>query len=434
MSHQNSSHQVDACGIIIDYSERINFAFQQNSIPVIRRLEILNNSEADWYHVSCRINALPNWSESINLDIAHIPAGTAYTFTDVPLKLDLDFLAKLSERVLGELRVELWTSEKQALDEAPPLSKVFEQSYPVEVYAYDEWTGLRTLPEILGAFVTPNLAVVEQLLSNATQLLGKRTQSSSLDGYQANSKKRVYSILDAIYDSVREQSISYSNPPASFENTGQRIRFGTQMLKSKLGTCLDLSLFFAGLIEQAGLHPLILMHHGHAYVGCWLIDDSFSDAATDDLQLIRKRKDLEEIIVFESTLVCDGKNSDFRQAVAAAQVHLNQDAAFESAIDIYRCRSSRIHPLPLERNDGGVDVQKAHEARKVTISATTSRASNIEFRDDLEIDNSSQGPVGRIEHWKQKLLDLTLNNRLLNFKESKQTIPLLCPQPEHRGF
>ena len=84
--------------ISIDYTKRINFAFQQNSIPIIRRLEIQNNTELDWYHVSCRLSAQPAWTESHNVEIAHIPAGTAFSLTDIPIKLEIDYLAKLSER------------------------------------------------------------------------------------------------------------------------------------------------------------------------------------------------------------------------------------------------------------------------------------------------------------------------------------------------
>lgn len=36
-------------------------------------------------------------------------------------------------------------------------------------------------------------------------------------------------------------------------------------------------------------------------------------------------------------------------------------------------------------------------------------------------------PLGRVARWAQKLLDLTLGNRLLNLKDSKKIIPLLCP-------
>ena len=420
------------CRVSVDYSERINFAFQQNSISILRRIEIQNDSDKDWFEVSCQIKVQPGWADALRLEIAHIPAGTTYTLTDVPLKLGIDYLAALSERVRGEIRIEIWASECVAAPDASSAAvKIDERTYPVDVYAYDEWTGLRSLPEILAAFVTPNLAVIEQLLSNTTQILGQRTPSSALDGYQAKSKKRVYAILDAVYDAIREQSICYSNPPASFEKTGQRVRFGTQMMQSKLGTCLDLSLLFAGVLEQAGLHPLILMHKGHSYVGCWLIEDSFSDPATDDLQSVRKRKELEELLVFESTLVCDGKGADFRQAVTAAQAHLALDDVFEYAIDVFRCRSSRIHPLPLERNEGGVDVQKAHQKQANVVDMTASRARDVEFKDALSVDGIPKTPEGRIDHWKQQLLDLTLRNRLLNFKETKQTIPLLCPQPEH---
>tara|TARA_R100000027_G_scaffold61323_1_gene52621 strand:+ start:6664 stop:12570 length:5907 start_codon:yes stop_codon:yes gene_type:complete len=416
----------------LEYSERINFAFQQNSIPVLRRIDIVNTSEEDWHDVECLIKTVPEWAETYRLVISHIPAGASYALNDVPLKLDLEYFAKLSERVRSEIQIEVLGSEQPPCegDAERELQSLSRESFPVEVYAYDEWTGMRSLPEILAAFVTPNLAVVEQILSNAAQILGKRTSSSALDGYQAKSKKRVYEILDAIYDALREQGINYSNPAASFETTGQRIRFGTQILKSRLGTCLDLALLFASIIEQSGLHPLILMHRGHAYVGCWLVGESFSDPAMDDLQSIRKRRDLEDLIVFESTLICEGKAADFNQAVMAAQPHLMLDDVFEAAIDIYRCRSSRIRPLPLERNDGGVDVQKAQEVRKVEIATGRSRANEVEFREELSVDNLPQTPEGRVDNWKQQLLDLTLRNRLLNFKESKQTIPLLCPKPE----
>lgn len=424
--------QPATCSVNVDYSDRVNFAFQQNAIPVLRRLEIHNNTEEDWHNVSCHFSAQPGWAEPHSQEILHIPAGTTYTLTDIPLPLDIDYLTKLSERVRGVIRIELWVSEKPIEGEDTPKSnKINEQNYPVDVYAYDEWTGLHTLPDILAAFVTPNLSVVEQLLSNTARLLDERTESSALDGYQANSKKRVYAILDAIFDSIREQSIRYSNPPASFEKTGQRVRFGTQIMQSKLATCLDLTLLFSSVIEQAGLNPIILMHKGHSYVGCWLIEDSFSDPATDDLQSIRKRKELEELIVFETTLVCDGKGADFTQAISAAQAHIYLDDIFEYAIDINRCRSSRIRPLPLDRNDTGVDIQKAHKANANNVPTKNTRALEIEFREEIDLEAVEKTSESRVDHWKQQLLDLTLRNRLLNFKETKQTIPLLCPKPEH---
>ncbi len=36
---------------------------------------------------------------------------------------------------------------------------------------------------------------------------------------------------------------------------------------------------------------------------------------------------------------------------------------------------------------------------------------------------------GRVNKWKSKLLDLTLRNRLLNFKQTHANVKLICPDP-----
>jgi Protein of unknown function (DUF4011) len=40
---------------------------------------------------------------------------------------------------------------------------------------------------------------------------------------------------------------------------------------------------------------------------------------------------------------------------------------------------------------------------------------------------SIETPGTRLEHWRRKLLDLSLRNKLLNFRETKKNIPILCP-------
>ena len=45
----------------------------------------------------------------------------------------------------------------------------------------------------------------------------------------------------------------------------------------------------------------------------------------------------------------------------------------------------------------------------------------------VTLDEAPQTPKGRIERWQRKLLDLSLRNRLLNFRDSKQTVPFRCP-------
>ena len=42
------------------------------------------------------------------------------------------------------------------------------------------------------------------------------------------------------------------------------------------------------------------------------------------------------------------------------------------------------------------------------------------------VDEKPTTSRGRIDRWQRKLLDLTLRNKLLNFKPTQQTIPIVC--------
>ena len=39
----------------------------------------------------------------------------------------------------------------------------------------------------------------------------------------------------------------------------------------------------------------------------------------------------------------------------------------------------------------------------------------------------TEEPLDRLERWKRRLLDLSLRNKLLNFKAGKTAIELICP-------
>lgn len=419
----------------MEVMRRLNFAFQQNAIAVVRRLELVNTGELTLTDIEIELKPCPAWGEVCRIDLARLAAGDVFELKDVALDLDLAYLSELSERVRGELQVTVRgrtaESERTGSPAEPAERDVLHQTrMELEVFAYDEWIGLVGFAEILAAFVTPNIGYVDALLDRTADLLGNHTGSSALDGYQQKSKARVYQILECIYGALQEQEIRYCNPPASFEKSGQRIRFGEQIRQLRLATCLDLTLLFAAAMEASGLRPIILMHEGHSYAGCWLVEESFAEPVCDDLQTIRKRVELEEIVVFETTRCCAGNSGNFSHAVAAAQPHLKKDAIFECAIGIYRSRCAGIRPLPLQRGAVGIDRDAALSARRRNQTDTHRLISEREFRSDADADAMRLTPAGRVEHWRQQLLDLTLRNRLLNFKESKRTVPLLCLQPE----
>ena len=202
-------------------------------------------------------------------------------------------IAELNEKVAGWLKVEM-------LDGHEVVQSITE---PITLLARNEWCGLVALPEILAAFVLPNDPVVMTILSRASDVLKEATGRSGLNGYQDKSRKRAWEQVASIYKAIGELGIRYINPPASFETSGQKVRFPSEIVSQRFGTCLDLALLFAACCEQSGLRPFVFIHDGHAYAGCWLEARSLPEPAGDDLQQVRKFEADDLIAVFELSLI-----------------------------------------------------------------------------------------------------------------------------------
>src|SRR3546814_7999822 len=126
------------------------------------------------------------------------------------------------------------------------------------------------MPELLAAFVMPNDPAVSRLLKEASEILRRPGKDPWLEGYQQKSRKRVWEIAAAIRAAATQRRIACSEPPASFERSGQRIRIPGEVLDNGLATCLDTAVLFASALEQIGLRPLIAFTEGHAICGLWL--------------------------------------------------------------------------------------------------------------------------------------------------------------------
>ncbi len=173
-----------------------------------------------------------------------------------------------------------------------------------------------------------------------------------------------------------------------------------------------------------------MLTEGHAFVGLWLQDEDFSSAAVDDRQLLRKRRDLQDLILVETTLLTHTPPAGFPAATArgGGQVEDDAPAALEVAIDVRRCRRRGIRPMDLgEGRPGGI----APAAPTAPINQPIAPPPSL--GDDEKrppVDEAPETPVGRLERWKRKLLDLTLRNKLLNFKPGTGSVALECVSPE----
>ena len=320
----------------LSYDHAINYAFQQNAIPVVKELRLQNDGTAR-KDLVLRVTTEPAFAAPVEVRLQGIEADGEFRVVPLDLKLSHDFLAGLNEKVAGWLKVEL-------VEGGETVQSITE---PITLLARNEWCGLVALPEILAAFVLPNDPAVMSILGRAADLLKESTGRSSLNGYQDKSRKRAWEQVAAIYKAIGELDIRYINPPASFENSGQKVRFPSEIVSQRFGTCLDLALLFAACFEQAGLRPFVFIHDGHAYAGCWLEERSLPEPAGDDLQHVRKLAADEFITVFETTTIADGNAGTLTDAERLAGPHLHTDRPFRLALDVQAARSTRIHPLPI---------------------------------------------------------------------------------------
>lgn len=220
------------------------------------------------------------------------------------------------------------------------------------------------------------------------------------------------------------RSLVYANPPGSFEQVGQKTRRAGTVLGDGLATCLDTSLLFASCLEAVGLNAVVVMTAGHCFAGVWLVKKSFKKLVERDCGELRKAIAAKELIVFETTLVTHHPPARFPDAVttAIAAVSEEKEHEFVAVVDVSRARMSQILPLASHRERKDV-VSDESEAGPPPLPA----APGYDASPAAQAEERPRTPAGRIERWQRKLLDLSLRNRLLNFRPSRQAVPVLCP-------
>ncbi len=406
--------------IAFSLDSKTSFAHQQNGIPFIRDLKITNDSPEPLEDIELVISSDPEFTNRKTIQLQRLGVAEFFTAEAVDVPLSGTYLSAVQEATVARVTIEALSSKGLSLGSF---------SSNIQLLAFDQWAGVSSLPEILAAFSQPNHPAVERILRSASELLSANGKQSSLEGYQSRDRKRVWEIVSAIYGAVANLRLTYSNPPASFEHTGQKIRTPDRILESRLATCLDLCMLLSSAFEQAGLHPVILMKRGHSFAGVWLSDDQFSTATVEDLQAIRKQARLGDLVTFETTLLTGENSARFDQAVERANAYLSQDSDFELAVDVHRARLERIFPLPIRTQSGQIASNES------TSPGLTEKfpAPIPNFVDEaVERERSStqaETPAARLDRWKRKLLDLSLRNRLLNFRPSRSTVPILCADP-----
>lgn len=400
--------------LLIEAAQCFNYAAWQNAVPLLHSVTLDNTNGAELSGLTVELRASPGFARDKRWTLDRVSAGETFPLKDLDLDIDPSYLDGLDEAERGVLTFALIQSG----------NVLCETCHVLRILARDEWGGMSTMGELLPAFITPNAPAIAGILKESAMLLGQHGHSPSLDGYQSGDPNRAYLLAASLWSAVGGRTLVYANPPRSFEQVGQKIRRIGTVLSDGLATCLDTTLLFASGLEAMGLNSVIVMTDGHCFAGAWLIEKTFKRLIERDCSEVRKAIAANELIVFETTMVTSRPPTQFPDAVTIASnaVSEEKERAFVAVIDVARARMSQILPLAsrLVRNE--MELEESESG-----PLPLPKAPGINTTSAAESEERPQTPAGRIERWQRKLLDLSLRNRLLNFRPTKQTVPVLCP-------
>ena len=403
----------------LDHTSRLTYASLQNAVPLLRAV-VIEAGSGGLPGGTLRLDVHPAFARPREWTFAALKPNETLTLPNRDVTLDGAFLDGLDEAERGVIRLEATFASGR-----DPLAA----EGAVDLLARDEWGGFAEMGQLLAAFVQPGDRHVAQVLKRASAILEEGRLPGGLEGYQSGDAARVWSLAAAIWSAVEGLKLTYALPPASFERSGQKVRTPSRIVAEELATCLDTTLLLLACFEAAGLNGAAVFTQGHAFAGVWLVERTLPEPEVRDVTELRKAIVAREFVPMETTLLTGGRAGRFRTAIAqgTAQLEEAREHEFEMAVDIARCRSAGIRPLARLSSRDPAEEAPAGEVKVVAPTPGEAVRPPEDFTPPETPEEAAPAtPEGRIDRWQRKLLDLTLRNRLLNFKDTKQSVPLRC--------
>lgn len=383
---------------------------KSNAFSLLKKIAIKNTTDNDIYGASLVFSFDV---DSLSIDPIPLTCVQAHKITDVEsfnLNLSSKYLYELTEAIPVHMDVRLVRGGETLASASLDIKLL-----PVEqIGASSEF-----IPESLASFVTPNDDAVKELANKAASILQEKYGTSSFTGYQTHDPDSVLHELDALYLALQKEGIHYSNPPASFEKTIQRVRMPHVAISEKTATCLDFSLLFAALCESIGFNPLLIVVKGHAFNAVWLDDYHYPNAVSDNLTVLTNDASSTDrrLVIVDPTCASSGNLTSFAEAMNKGQANLGA-MAFDYCLDILSARLDSVLPLPTPHIVGG----KTEIDYDDSISVDYDLPSYEQSAGSLSLQGS--GAKSKFDVWEENLLDLEMSNNLINHKIGASSIQL----------
>jgi len=391
-----------------DYLAVINYAMVLNEDHAVSRCELKNESHQIWRDICVSIQG--DMIEPCQLRLAELRPMASISFPDANLMPVASKLMALTEAVQTSflIRVEVGNVS------------VAQQTFPLTLMAFDQWHGDAVRPELIASFVTPNHPVLSPVSLRASQYLEQFSGNGDLDQYQSRDDDRIYQQVRSMYCSLLEEQLAYHACPASFEESGQRIRLVDKVLGDKLGNCLDVSLLLCSCLESIGIRTVLILYRDHAMMGAWLHPESsvpmvgYDDSELMDCISVPQP----EFVVLQAVGLTQG--TSFEEAVRQGEEYMaSHRRSFTCFVDVWQARLNHVRPLPQSvLSTRGWKVTEMPDYDALFEQMAEQNPYEIHGRASAEKMKNKQ------LLWERKLLDLSLRNNLLNIRSGKHIIPL----------
>ncbi len=273
----------------------------------------------------------------------------------------------------------------------------------IEVAPPRQWVLRRAPTTAIAAFVQPNDAVVAELVAEAAAKVSEGDiRPAAVRAFEALS-----GILGQLAIEVeRAEPESIAGPRA--------------LLTAARMSLVEQQLLVAACLEHAGLSPMLIWADSGPALGLWAGGDRPTLTETDDPVTVAR-------LVEASTLVV--------VPVGDHVVRLSPDPSGQFlALDLASARRAGVLPLPTLALDDGKPL-KPSEARqrlldRAALAGTKSGlllpgAWSARLSRGAADLGTTDAAAPRLNAWKRRLLDLTLNNPLLNLRSRVTSLPLL---------
>jgi hypothetical protein len=258
---------------------QLNYSLLHNNTDVIPKLTVKRQRGGVYRGIGVEVRVSAGAQEAVykttvNLD-DKAPKEDLQSSVRVPLTSDLT--RTLDESMFSTVYVRVQWGRHTLFEDTRRVAFT-----PVDEWKYDDTNG-RWLP----SFVFSRDPVIREIVSASQKYLValRDDAGAGFDGYQSfdptgvtvdEKSKSIDAQVQAIWWAlVHDYGLGYINPPPSFSEEAQRLRTPSEVIDGKRGTCIDLMLLLAALLEYIEVYPVLFLLNDHAFPGYWRSEESY---------------------------------------------------------------------------------------------------------------------------------------------------------------